>query len=121
VGLVDRAGPLRVGGALNRPRAVPATKRAGNDLTRAAATEAELGAATHVLPEPLKTRLPTQHVTGDCFGSVCGSAAQTPLTCIDVAAPRLEGRTVLSGLLLSIPSTSLGPQDQVPEGNAHPI
>ena len=120
MGLVDRAGPLRVGGALNRPRAVPATKRAGNDLTRAAATEAELGAATHVRPEPLK--LASRPSTSPEIVSAA-SVGLLPkrLTCIDVAAPRLEGRTVLSGLLLSIPSTSLGPQDQVPEGNAHPI
>jgi hypothetical protein len=48
---------------------------------------------------------------------------QRPTTAIEaeVGAPRLEGRTVLSGLLLSIPSISLGPQDQVSKGNTHPI
>jgi hypothetical protein len=54
VGLVDRAGAPARGRCAEPPTRSPSDETCGHDLTRAAATEAELGAATHVRPEPLK-------------------------------------------------------------------
>jgi hypothetical protein len=55
VGLVDRAGAPARGRCAEPPTRSPSDETCGNDLTRAAAIEAELGAAaTHVRPEPLK-------------------------------------------------------------------
>jgi hypothetical protein len=47
------------------PNAVPATRRTTTTFTRPAATQAELGAASRIRPEPLKPPLPTHHDAGD--------------------------------------------------------